>query len=83
MAVGDLSATEVLGCPVHWGQNLLQELFSTVVLWCREEMFWFALFKNLTVINKDHPISHFACKTHFMGDTHHGHARLGQILHHL
>ena len=62
-------------------QNLTKEQFSSLGLWITKEGFRFVLLNNLAFIHKDDAVCNLAGKTHFVGDTKHGHAAFGQFNH--
>ena len=63
--------------------NLTQEQLCSFILRIIKEFIRFILFNNFSGIHKDNSISYFLCKTHFVGNTDHGHAFFGQFDHNI
>ena len=64
-------------------QDLTQEQTTTIRLRIVKELFRRIFFNNLAFIHEDNAVSHFACKTHFVGYTQHSHTFFGQFDHYV
>ncbi|CAN4037398.1 Transposase and inactivated derivatives, partial [Dysosmobacter welbionis] len=71
----------------HWAQAALQYLAEEVlepgVLGISENVGGGALLQQLAVCHEEDPAAHLPGKAHLVGDHHHSHALLGQLLHDL